>query len=79
MVHLSSLGLSISEKEFFTSIRDVDANSSLWGLAISNVATNPEPIRLRTLIRDLKSQQKDQPQIMRSIIGEPGHTILKRL
>ena len=76
---LSSLHLTIDEKSFLRRLQSIDHESTLWGLAISNVASNPEPSRVRQLFTDLRSQAKDNAVVMRSIIGEPGYTELKRL
>ena len=61
--------LSEKEKEFFKSLQTVDVES-LWGLAISNVVTNPDPMRFRRLICELKSQAENCSEVMLSILGQ---------
>lgn len=71
--------LNNEERTFFEMIRDIEPDSSIWGLAISNVAKDPEPYKVKELIRQLKSQAADNIQVMKSIIGEPAYFQLKKI
>jgi hypothetical protein len=71
--------ISNEEREFFLSIKDIEPDASLWGLAISNVVLNPEVATFRRLIVQLKSQANDCPEVMQSIIGEPAYLNLKSI
>lgn len=61
--------LSQQEKEFLKCLQQVDVES-LWGLAISNVVSNPDVPRFRRLVTDLKSQANDCSDVMLSILGQ---------
>lgn len=41
----------------------------LWGMAIHKAIADPTPERMEQLIKDLRSQAKDNPQMMRDILG----------
>jgi len=47
----------------------IDKDSSLWGPAIYNVCSDPDVVRFRELIKDLKSQAADNPTAMKEILG----------
>lgn len=70
--------LTDQEKKFLNILETVDPES-IWGLAISNVVKNPECGTVRRLICELKSQMNDAPEVMQSIIGEPGMRQLNAL
>lgn len=71
--------LTQEEKTFFHMIRDIEPHSSLWGLAISNVAKEPEPYKVKELIKQLRSQASDNKDLMKCIIGEPAYFQLQKL
>lgn len=62
--------LSDKEQEFMICLMAVDPES-IWGLAIQNVVKDPEPMKFRRLVCDLKSQAHDNEQVMISILGKP--------
>lgn len=57
------------EKKFFQCLEQVK-ETSLWGLAISNVVKNPDVPRFRRLVCDLKSQAHDNGEVMVAILGQ---------
>lgn len=70
--------LSLSEKEFFQCLQNVDVES-VWGLAISNVVKNPDVPIFRRLVCDLKSQANDCENVMQSILGQQCYNNLLSL
>lgn len=70
--------LTDNEKKFLGLLEEINHDSA-WGMAISNVVSNPKPDNVRRLITQLKSQANDEPAIMLSIIGEPGLKQLQTL
>lgn len=70
--------LTDNEKIFLNLMSEV-SSESIWGLAISNVVSNPKPDNVRRLITQLKSQASDNNEVMLSIIGEPGMRQLQTL
>lgn len=65
----STVTLSVKEQEFLVCLAAVDPES-IWGLAIQNVMKDPEPMKFRRLVCDLKSQAHDNEQVMISILGK---------
>ncbi len=61
--------LTPPEKQVFEQLRQLQHNS-IWGIAISNVCEVPDVTRFRELIKSLKSQYNDNPEVMTSILGE---------
>jgi hypothetical protein len=70
--------LTDNEKKFLGLMSEV-SNESIWGLAISNVVSDPKPDNVRRLITSLKEQAHDCKEVMLSIIGEPGLKQLQAL
>lgn len=68
--------LSRNEARLFEALCAVPDNT-LWGLAISKVMDQPEPKKFRELVKQLKSQTKDNEPIMISILGESTTKLLK--
>lgn len=70
--------LTDNEKKFLSILETVSERSP-WGLSIKEVVKKPEPWKVRKLVAELKSAANDQPDIMQSIIGEPGMKQLNAL
>lgn len=64
--------LSAAEKEAFYQLQFVSPES-LLGLAVKNVVRDPDVMRFRRLVCDLKSQAVDSPEIMVSILGKESY------
>lgn len=52
---------------------------SVWAIAIQNVMEDGRPWKIRQLIADLKSQQIDDENTMRLIIGQEAANILRNI
>jgi hypothetical protein len=61
--------LSVEEKQCFLLMKKM-IGDSIWLLAIKNVVEKPDTYRFRKLICQLKSQAQDNPEIMKSILGD---------
>lgn len=70
--------LTDNEKKFLGLLETVSERSP-WGISIKEVVKKPEPWKVRKLVAELKSAANDQPEIMQSIIGEPGLRQLQSL
>lgn len=70
--------LSLQEALFFQRLQGVNVDS-LWGLAISNVVTNPRVAEVGKLFTDLKSQDDDNDMVMLDILGVDAHFHLQNL
>lgn len=71
--------LTDNEKKFLNILNIAADKDTLWGIAISDVVSDPEPAKVRRLITSLKSQARDCTDVMLSIIGEPGMRQLQNL
>lgn len=60
--------LTANEKKFLNILETVD-KESLWGIAIGEVVSDPEPAKVRRLIISLRSQANDDYGVMCSILG----------
>jgi len=67
--------LSYEEQQLLNELRTID-HDSLWGLAIKNVISNPTVTSFRGLICQLKMQNNDCPEIMRSILQNAYNSFL---
>ena len=63
--------LTTAEKRMQKLLLSVD-RKTIWGHAIHNVLEN-RPEFIKDLVQQLRSQQKDNPEIMKEILG--GKTI----
>ena len=61
--------ISTAEYVAYCFLCRIDKDSSLWGQAIYNVCSDPDVVRFRELIKQLKSQAADNPEIMKEILG----------
>jgi hypothetical protein len=60
--------LSIEEKKCYISLERI-VGESIWIIAIKNVVEKPDVYRFRKLVCELKSQAADNPEVMKSILG----------
>ena len=70
--------LTENEKQFLNILETVTTDT-IWGISINEIVKNPEPVTVRRLISELKSQASDCYEIALSIIGEPGMRQLQTL
>lgn len=70
--------LTEKEEQFLALLERVN-DSSIWGVAISNVLNNPQPWKVRDLICELKSQAYDGVDVMKDILGEEAFNQLLEL
>lgn len=61
--------LTDNEKKFLSCLEAV-SDESLWGTAIKVAMKNPTVAGVRRLIADLRSQDKDNSEVMLSILGQ---------
>jgi hypothetical protein len=61
--------LSVEEKKCYMMLEKI-VGDSIWIIAIKNVVEKPDTYRFRKLICQLKSQAADNPEVMKSILGE---------
>lgn len=70
--------LSNQEARLFTALMKVP-DTTLWGLAINRVVEEPTVKKYRELIKQLKSQAKDNPKLMATIIGADTLNLLNTI
>lgn len=70
--------LTDNEQKFLSCLEAV-SDESIWGMAIKVVMKTPTAARIRGLITDLKSQAKDNSEVMLSILGQPCYEQLLML
>jgi hypothetical protein len=68
--------LNRTESALFEGLCKVPDNT-IWGRAISNVMATPTVKKFRELVKQLKSQAKDNEQVMESILGTKTLQLLK--
>ena len=61
--------ISTAEYVAYCFLCHIGKDSSLWGPAIYNVCNDPDVVRFRELIKELKSQAADNPEAMKEILG----------
>jgi len=61
--------LTQQESNLFLALSKVRENT-LWGKAINKALENPTVDRFRSLVKQLKSQNNDNPVIMLDILGK---------
>ncbi len=69
--------LTANEKKLFLALCEVP-DHSIWGYAVNNVMAHPTLTSFNELKRQLKSQAKDNPSLMESIIGRKAFTLLNK-
>lgn len=72
------MNLTPQEERFLNCLTAVDSNS-IWGLAIQKVLGDVSEEKFRALVVQLKSQERDNPQIMREILNEGCYETLLAL
>jgi hypothetical protein len=61
--------LNPQEQQFLACLEAVNSDN-VWSIAIQNVMKAPTVVKIRQLIGDLKSQAKDNREVMFDILGE---------
>lgn len=51
-------------------------HDSMWGIAIRQTVQSNDPDEFRLLIKELKSQEKDNPPAMREILGSAYNSLV---
>lgn len=67
--------LSEPEKKVFALFKNHEKDT-LWSLAIRNVVRQPDVVRFRRLVAQLKSQNSDNPEVMKNILGESYEAVI---
>lgn len=72
------MNLTHQEEKFLNCLTAVDRNS-IWGLAIHKVLGDVSEEKFRALVAQLKSQERDNPRVMREILNEGCYETLLAL
>jgi hypothetical protein len=67
--------LTTSENKAYALLTKVNPDT-LWGLGIMKVISDFTPEKFRKLITDLKSQNKDCPEVMKAILGDAYESVI---
>ena len=67
--------LSNSEKRVFERLKNV-STESLWGLGIKKAIESGDPDRFLSLIEQLQSQARDNPEVMQKILGSVYSSVM---
>jgi hypothetical protein len=70
--------LSVEEKKCYLSLEKM-VGDSIWLIAIKNVCEKPDAYRFRKLVCQLKSQAADNPEVMKTILGEQVYEAVANL
>lgn len=63
------MNLTPQEEKLLNCLTAVNPES-IWGLAIHKVLSDVTEEKFRSLIQQLRSQERDNPQVMREILNE---------
>jgi len=72
------MNLTPNQEKFLNCLTAVDRNS-IWGLAMHKVLGDMSEERFHHLVSQLKSQERDNPQVMREILSDGCYQTLLEL